>query len=37
MDDQKSGRYLNAPHFTGMTLQEAVAYGETYFDSPYGN
>ena len=36
VDDKKSGRYLNAPYFTGMTLEEAVAYAEKNFDSPYG-
>lgn len=35
VDDKKSGRYLNAPYFTGMTLEEAVAYAEKSFDSPY--
>lgn len=35
VDDGKSGRYLNAPHFTGMTLEEAVAKAEAEFDSPY--
>ncbi|MCH5287208.1 MAG: SDR family oxidoreductase [Christensenellaceae bacterium] len=35
VDDRKSGRYLNAPHFTGMTLEEAVAKAEAEFDSPY--
>ena len=35
VDDKKSGRYLNAPYFTGMTLEEAVAYAEKNFDSPY--
>lgn len=35
VDDKKSGRYLNAPHFTGMTLEEAVAKAEAEFDSPY--
>ncbi|MBR3764619.1 MAG: SDR family oxidoreductase [Clostridia bacterium] len=35
VDDGKSGRYLNAPHFTGMTLEEAVAKTEAEFDSPY--
>lgn len=34
-DDKKSGRYLNAPHFTGMTLEEAVKKAEAEFDSPY--
>lgn len=33
--DKKSGRYLNAPFFTGMTLEEAVAKAEREFDSPY--
>lgn len=36
VDDKKSGRYLNAPFFTGMTLEEAVKKAETEFDSPYG-
>ncbi len=35
VDDKKSGRYLNAPFFTGMTLEEAVAKAESEFDSPY--
>ena len=35
VDDQKSGRYLNAPYFTGLTLEEAVAKAEAEFDSPY--
>lgn len=35
VDDKKSGRYLNAPHFTGMTLEEAVAHAEAHFNSPY--
>lgn len=35
-DDKKSGRYLNAPYFTGMTLEQAVEYAEKNFDSPYG-
>ncbi len=35
VDDRKSGRYLNAPHFTGMTLADAVAKAEAEFDSPY--
>ena len=37
VDDKKSGRYLNAPHFTGMTLEDAVRKAEAEFDSPYGN
>ena len=35
VDDKKSGRYLNAPHFTGMTIEEAVKKAEAQFDSPY--
>ena len=35
VDDRKSGRYLNAPHFTGMTLADAVRKAEAEFDSPY--
>ena len=35
VDDKKSGRYLNAPHFTGMTLEEAVQKAEREFGSPY--
>ncbi len=35
MDDKKSGRYLGAQNFAGMTLEEAVAYAEEHFDSPY--
>ena len=35
VDDKKSGRYLNAPHFTGMTLEDAVKKAEAEFDSPY--
>ncbi len=35
VEDGKSGRYLNAPHFTGMTLEEAVAKAEAEFESPY--
>lgn len=35
IDDKKSGRYLNAPYFTGMTLEDAVAKAEAEFDSPY--
>ena len=36
VDDKKSGRYLNAPFFTGLTLEEAVEKAEREFDSPYG-
>ena len=35
MDDKKSGRFLNAQYFAGMTLPEAVATAEANFDSPY--
>ncbi len=35
VDDKKSGRYLNAPYFTGMSLEEAVAKAEAEFNSPY--
>ncbi len=35
VDDKKSGRYLNAPYFTGLTLEEAVKKAESEFDSPY--
>ncbi len=37
LSDRKSGRYLGAPHFSGMSLQEAVMKAEREFDSPYGN
>ncbi|MCR5477017.1 MAG: SDR family oxidoreductase [Lachnospiraceae bacterium] len=35
IDDKKSGRYLGAQNFTGMTLEEAVRKAEAEFDSPY--
>ncbi|MBQ8781596.1 MAG: SDR family oxidoreductase [Oscillospiraceae bacterium] len=35
VDDRKSGRYLNAPFFTGMSLEDAVKKAEAEFDSPY--
>ena len=35
VDDKKSGRNLGAQAFTGMTLEDAVAYAEANFDSPY--
>lgn len=35
--DGKSGRYLGAPAFSGMTLEDAVRKAESEFDSPYGN
>lgn len=36
VNDGKSGRYLGAQHFAGMTLEEAVRKAEKEFDSPYG-
>lgn len=36
VDDKKSGRYLNAPNFAGLTLEKAVRKAEAEFDSPYG-
>ena len=35
VDDKKSGRYLNAPFFTGLTLRQAVEKADREFDSPY--
>lgn len=35
VDDKKSGRFLAAQHFTGLTLEAAVAKAEAEFDSPY--
>lgn len=35
VDDKKSGRYLGAQHFAGMTLADAVKKAEAEFDSPY--
>lgn len=35
INDKKSGRYLNAPYFSGMTLENAVKKAEVEFDSPY--
>ncbi len=35
VDDKRSGRYLNAPFFTGLTLEQAVEKAEKEFDSPY--
>lgn len=35
IDDKKSGRYLAAGNFCGMTLEDAVAKTEREFDSPY--
>ena len=34
-DDQRSGRYLGAQNFTGMTLEETVAKVERDFPAPY--
>ena len=35
VDDGKSGRYLGAQHFAGMTLEDAVRKAEAEFSSPY--
>lgn len=35
VDDKKSGRNFGAQAFAGMTLEEAVAYAEKNFESPY--
>mgnify|MGYP002861054588 CR=1 FL=1 len=35
VDDRKSGRFLGAQAFAGMTLDEAVKKAEATFDSPY--
>lgn len=35
LDDKKSGRFLGAQAFAGMTLEEAVKYAQEHFDSPY--
>lgn len=35
IDDKKSGRFLGAQNFTGMTLEEAVKKAEAEFESPY--
>lgn len=35
MSDKKSGRYLNASGFEGMTLEQAVKNAEETYDSPY--
>ncbi len=34
-DDKKSGRFLGAQYFAGMTLEEAVNKAEMEFESPY--
>ena len=36
VNDGKSGRYLGAQNFSGMTLENAVRKAEKEFDSPYG-
>lgn len=36
VDDKKSGRYLGAQYFAGMTLEAAVEKAEREFSSPYG-
>ena len=36
VNDGKSGRYLGAQHFAGMSLEDAVRKAEAEFDSPYG-
>ena len=36
VDDGKSGRYLGAQHFAGLSLEDAVKKAEAEFDSPYG-
>ena len=35
VNDGKSGRYLGAQHFAGMTLEDAVRKAEEEFNSPY--
>jgi len=35
VDDKKSGRFLNAQQFIGMSLEAAVEKAENEFDSPY--
>lgn len=35
VNDKKSGRYLNAQDFAGMTLEDAVLHAEKTIDSPY--
>ena len=35
VDDKKSGRFLGAQNFTGMSLEDAVKKAEAEFDSPY--
>ena len=35
LEDKKSGRFLGAQYFVGMSLEDAVAKAEAEFDSPY--
>ncbi|MBR4725900.1 MAG: SDR family NAD(P)-dependent oxidoreductase, partial [Lachnospiraceae bacterium] len=35
VNDRKSGRFLGAQNFAGMSLEEAVEKAEREFDSPY--
>ncbi len=35
MDDKKSGRFLGAQNFAGLSLEQAVEKAEKEFDSPY--
>lgn len=35
VDDKKSGRFLGAQYFAGMSLEEAVKKAESEFESPY--
>ena len=35
LEDKKSGRFLGAQYFAGMTLEDAVNKAEAEFDSPY--
>ncbi len=35
VEDKKSGRFLGAQHFAGMSLEDAVKKAEAEFDSPY--
>ncbi|MCR4926777.1 MAG: SDR family oxidoreductase [Lachnospiraceae bacterium] len=35
VDDKKSGRFLGAQNFAGMSLEDAVKKAEAEFDSPY--
>lgn len=35
MDDRKSGRFLGAQDFAGLTLEQAVLKAEKHYDSPY--